>query len=70
MATNPDDPAFPLGVNLGLTKREWFVGQALNGIMNSTLNLEALSRGEIAEIAADAAITQLNAPPVPPPEAT
>lgn len=67
MATNPDDPAFPLGANLGLTKREWFVGQALNGIMNSTLNTDANARGAIAEIAADAAITQLNAPPVPPP---
>jgi hypothetical protein len=53
---DPNAEAFPSSGNGGLTKREWFAGMALQGLLASGRHY-----ANFAALAADATIRQLNA---------
>ena len=65
MKTIPTDLAFPLvalGIaeEIGLSKREWFAGLAMQGNLTSMRDWTYKQEAEAAVLAADALIAELN----------
>jgi len=59
---NTGGPAFPIGSNAGMSLRDWFAGQAMQGLIEATVGPETVwTPDELAESAyvmADAMLSQ------------